>query len=111
MDRYFNAIWCTVITLTSVGYGDLAPSTTPGRTIAMIIALSGSFLLSIVVVTVLSIFELTHSQKMALRHIRLTRRAAVTISSSIKYFLAKKRYYMLKEKDEDEKKSTFMKML
>jgi hypothetical protein len=34
---------------------------------------------------------------MALRHIRLTRRAAVTISSGIKYFLAKKRFYMLKQ--------------
>jgi hypothetical protein len=34
---------------------------------------------------------------MALRHIRLTRRAAVTISSAIKFFLAKKRYYMIKQ--------------
>ena len=60
MDRYFNAIWCTTITMTTVGYGDLSPSTMPGRCVAMTIGLMGSFLISIVVVTVLSVFELTH---------------------------------------------------
>jgi hypothetical protein len=30
-------------------------------------------------------------------HIHLTRNAAKTISSSIKYFLAKKKYYQIKE--------------
>jgi len=94
---YFNSIWCTVITMTTVGYGDIAPSTTPGRCIGLMIALTGTFMISIVVVTVSSIFDLTENQKMALRHIRITRRAAVIISSSIKFFLAKKRYYMLKD--------------
>ena len=50
---------------------------------------------------------------MALRHIRLTRRAAVTISAAIKYFLAKKRYYMIKQCIEPEKieRSLFVSML
>ena len=61
MDDYFNAIWCTTITMTTVGYGDLSPATTPGRIVAMTIAVLGSFLISIVVVTVLNIFELSHN--------------------------------------------------
>jgi hypothetical protein len=50
---------------------------------------------------------------MALRHIRITRRAAVTISAGIKYFLAKKKYYLLKETIDPRSanKSIFMNML
>ena len=97
MDQYFNAVWCTIITITTVGYGDISPSTTPGRVVAVSIALVGTFLISIVVVTVSSIFELTPNQKMALGHIRLTRRAAVTISKGIKFYLTKKRYFITYE--------------
>jgi voltage-gated potassium channel len=61
MDRYFNSIYLTVITMTTTGYGDISPSTTPGRITAMVIALFGTFLISIVVVTVSSIFDLSHS--------------------------------------------------
>lgn len=57
----------------------------------------GSFLISIVVVVVYSIFDLTSNQKMALRHIRLTRRAANTVTTSMRYFMIKKRFTLLKE--------------
>jgi len=113
MDRYFNSIYVCIITMTTVGYGDISPSTTPGKVVTIILALTGTFMISIVVVTVSSIFDLSDNQKMALRHIRITRRAAVIISSSIKYFLAKKRYYMLKDSLDPRcaNKSMFMSML
>mmetsp|Transcript_16179 Transcript_16179/g.25061 ORF Transcript_16179/g.25061 Transcript_16179/m.25061 type:complete len:113 (-) Transcript_16179:657-995(-) len=95
LDPFFNSIWVVIITMTTVGYGDIAPKTTPGRCVAMVVALWGAFLISLLVVTVGSVFELNENQKMALRHIRLTRKAATTLSSGIKYFLAKKRYYLL----------------
>ena len=60
-DHYFNSIWVVIITLTTVGYGDIAPSTLPGRVVAMIIALWGAFLISLLVVTTSSIFELSHN--------------------------------------------------
>jgi hypothetical protein len=52
MDSFFNNLWCTTITLTTVGYGDIAPATVPGKCVAILIAFSGSFLISIVVVVV-----------------------------------------------------------
>jgi voltage-gated potassium channel len=58
MDNYFNALWLIVITLTTVGYGDVSPCTNPGRLIAMISALWGAFLISLLVLTVGSVFEL-----------------------------------------------------
>ena len=58
MDNYFNALWLIVITLTTVGYGDVSPCTNPGRIIAMISALWGAFLISLLVISVASVFEL-----------------------------------------------------
>ena len=95
-DSYFNSVWCVIITMSTVGYGDISPSTTPGKCMGIIMALSGSFLFSLVVVTVAKIFDLEYNQHMAVRHIRITRAAAVTISSSIKHFLEKRKYYILK---------------
>ena len=112
-DSYFNSVWCTIITLTTVGYGDIAPGTIPGRVIAMITALWGAFLISLLVVTVSSVFDLSNNQKMALRHIRLTRTAAMTISRAIKYFLARKRYHKIQQ-DHDPRtadRSVFVSML
>ena len=61
MDSYFNALWLIVITLTTVGYGDISPCTFPGRIVAMISALWGAFLISLLVVTVSSIFDLNRN--------------------------------------------------
>lgn len=59
LDDYFNAIWLTVITITTVGYGDVYPHTNIGRCIIMFAAIYGSFLLSFVVLAVSSTFVLT----------------------------------------------------
>ena len=56
MDQYFMSIWCITITLTTVGYGDLVPSTTPGQYVAIITALWGAFLISLLVTITQNIF-------------------------------------------------------
>jgi hypothetical protein len=52
MDNYFTAVWVSIITVTTVGYGDIAPCTTPGRIIGISIALSGSFMMAILIMVV-----------------------------------------------------------
>ena len=42
-DSYFNSIYVTVITFTSVGYGDISVGTTPGRFVVMVLSLWGEF--------------------------------------------------------------------
>ena len=38
---YFDAIWWTVVTSSTVGYGDVAPITIPGKIVAMVLMLFG----------------------------------------------------------------------
>jgi voltage-gated potassium channel len=45
---YFDAVWWGFITITTVGYGDIFPTTTGGRIVSMVLALAGMGLFSIV---------------------------------------------------------------
>ena len=61
-----------MITITTVGYGDISPNTEPGKIVAMVAALWGAILTSLIVVTVQSIFDLPLNQLKALKHIECT---------------------------------------
>lgn len=49
-DYYFTAIWFTVVSLTTIGYGDISPGTVPGQFLTIILASWGVLLLSFMVV-------------------------------------------------------------
>jgi len=53
ISSFFDAVYWALITITTVGYGDIAPVTTEGRAVSMLIILTGigaiSFLTSIIV--------------------------------------------------------------
>ena len=51
-----------VVTLTTVGYGDVYPSTPFGRCVIMISAFWGTFLISLMILSVNSAFELIESE-------------------------------------------------
>ena len=89
-DEYFNAVWFTVITLTTIGYGDVSPGTKPGKIIVILLAIWGALLLSLLLVVMNNIFIVDNNQKMAMHHIKLTRQAAQAICRGYNYFRAKK---------------------
>lgn len=60
-----NTIWNVIITMTTVGYGDIYPKTTMGRIIGVIIALWGLFLVSIFTVTLSNLFTFTPGEQKA----------------------------------------------
>lgn len=51
-DYYFESIWLCIITLSTVGYGDIYAVTVEGKVISMGIAISGAFLMALVVTIV-----------------------------------------------------------
>lgn len=64
-DKYFpgilEAAWCTVATMTTVGYGDIAPKGWVGRLMATMIMLSGISAFSIITANLASEFSLENS--------------------------------------------------
>ena len=113
-DSYFNAVWFTVVTLTTIGYGDVSPGTHPGKIVTILLGFWGAIFLALLVATVSNIFNLSHDQALALRHVRLTRHAAQAICTSIQYFRAKKNVHMLKmshDHDHSHHHSNFLELI
>jgi hypothetical protein len=60
---YWNCIWCTIITMTTVGFGDFYPSSLIGRIVGLISSLIGVFLMSMLVVTITNVLDLSSHEK------------------------------------------------
>ena len=86
-----------VVTITTVGYGDIAPHSYFGRIILMVISIWGAFMISLIVLTVASVFQLSKNQVKAMGHIRVTKSGVKTIEAAFKFYKAKKLYYQQKD--------------
>jgi hypothetical protein len=75
-----------MMTITTVGFGEIRPYTVPGKIICMLAAIWGATMISLLVLTTSSFFDLETQQLKAMRHINLTSQAAKTISISFKLF-------------------------
>ncbi len=53
---WINAVWWSFVTLTTVGYGDISPTTLGGRIVAIIIMIMGIGILGLFTATIASIF-------------------------------------------------------
>ena len=60
-----NCMWNVIITLTSVGYGDLYPKSTWGRIVGIQICFWGVFITSFFVVTVTNMLTFSGSEEKA----------------------------------------------
>jgi len=69
-DSYFSSIWNVIITMTTVGYGDIAAISSYGRMISIMNALWGAFIISLLVASIGKIFELSEEQRKAIEEIK-----------------------------------------
>jgi voltage-gated potassium channel len=58
--NFGQALWFSVVTVTTVGYGDYTPVTTPGRLAAVVIMVVGVLILAIVTANVAASFFAPH---------------------------------------------------
>lgn len=54
--NYFQSLWYVIVSLTTVGYGDIVPSTGPGKFIAVIMILIGLIFFSVLTGAISSIY-------------------------------------------------------
>ncbi len=59
---YLNMMWMTMITMTTVGYGDYAPRTPVGRLLGCLCVIWGGLFLSVTVVVVTKAFSMNKSK-------------------------------------------------
>jgi hypothetical protein len=64
--NFFSSAYCIVITMTTVGFGDIYPGTYPGRTIILLTAIWGAFLISLLILSVGEIFSLSLNERKSL---------------------------------------------
>mgnify|MGYP002144851069 CR=1 FL=1 len=58
-DSYWNNLWVVVVTMTTVGYGDISPKSVFGRIIGIICCIFGTCLISMLVVTITNVVQFT----------------------------------------------------
>lgn len=57
MTDFGSAIWLTVITITTVGYGDIWPHTVGGQLTCATIAIWGAFVVSLLIMVTTQVFD------------------------------------------------------
>lgn len=64
-ENYFKVYWFTIVTMTTVGYGDMSPITLPGRFLSFLMCIWGVFLVSMMVLTLLQMLRLSEEEELA----------------------------------------------
>jgi hypothetical protein len=90
----WNGFWCIIMTIMTVGYGDFYPQTNLGRGIAIFACLWGTFLISLMVVSLTVSVEFTSQEQKAYDEIK---RVELTNNLKVKGLNLIRLAFMLKD--------------
>jgi hypothetical protein len=82
-DSYFNALWCLLVSMTSVGYGDFYPTTYIGRIVCFVSAGFGAMIFGIVIYGFTSFLMISNRELRAMEKIDLNRACAGVIKEAL----------------------------
>lgn len=86
-----SAIWYVLISMLTVGYGNIVASTPLGRTFILFAIIVGSFLLALLVGLIMDWFDLTEEKIKALHEISERSFAVKSITAALQYNVAKQK--------------------
>ncbi|XP_063436285.1 potassium voltage-gated channel protein Shaw-like [Mytilus trossulus] len=78
-----DAAWWAIVTLTTVGYGDIYPTTVQGRLIASICAITGVCLLALLIPVLVNNFLLFYSHYVGIERRQNAKKNVITRKSSV----------------------------
>jgi hypothetical protein len=101
-NSFFQSCYLVVITMTTVGFGDISPATVFGKAVILLTAMWGTFLIGLLILSVGAVFNLKPNERMSSQQLLQTKMAARAITASMRYFLYKQKYLdnkLTKDKD------------
>jgi hypothetical protein len=107
-DSYLTPMWCTFITMLTIGYGDFSPITTMGKLVAFIIGLWGVFISSLIIVCLHGLLDLSNDQFLVFTKILKSRVAVNFIESAYTFHKSK---FLISKKNIQVTKGNYQDML
>jgi hypothetical protein len=110
-DYVWNGLWCIIITMATVGYGDFYPSTHLGRMIGVLACFWGTFLVSLMVVSLTISSEFTPQERKAFDKIKkdeAQEELRVKAANAIKFALKARIYLKNNPYVSDKKKANYI---
>ena len=105
---YINSIWSVILTMTTVGYGDIFPRTNIGRLVYFICAMFGVVVVSMIVVTVMNMLDMSNVESKAFTVIkRMTLRSQLMDDSARAIGKAMRLHFAIKRRLPIESKAIF----
>jgi voltage-gated potassium channel len=91
-----DSVWFTLITMSTVGYGDVVASTPMGRFITIIMIFSGAYLTTLLIAVQASLLSLQETGKSAIVEVTEQKSALGAIVAALRFQVARtKRYKMV----------------
>ena len=63
VSNYYNSLWLMMVTMTTVGYGDFFPRTTPGRAITFFACIFGVIVVSLMTLILMNFTDMNNSER------------------------------------------------
>jgi hypothetical protein len=96
--NFGNCVWCVLITMASVGYGDYYPKTLIGRIISISSAINGTVFVSILIISLQEYLGLTYVERKTVDFVDRLNHKEIMKKKAAKYFLISFKFIIEKQK-------------